>query len=233
MPAGARVHWDLGKLGWLRSPGLAGSRFPGGCRYPGRVSPGGPERPGRRPDPRALGRGRGSWGPWARCSPATDLAEAGSAGRSCLAPGGPQGSRGPGRPGRAPRAPAVRLGAGTRSRPPRAATSRMGPRCSPGQSGLLPLAAIFLGGYLRGSLAASSLALLSGLLSLKTPLKHEREARLGTLQRRRKPMGNGSSFAIALILELPKSCILCFQPDRQHGKCNSAFLCVCFKISPT
>lgn len=39
-------------------------------------------------------------------------------------------------------------------------------------------------------------------------------------------MGNGSSFAIALILELLKSYVLCFQPDQQQRKCNSA-LCVC------
>lgn len=152
--------------------------------------------------------GRGAPGTRAAC----DLAEAWAAGRSCLAPGGLQGSGGPGRPGRAPRAPAVRLGAGTRSRPPRAATSRMGPRCSPGQSGSSPrrdlsrrLPLRFPGSFLPGATL--------GLLSLKTPQKHKPEARLGTLPSRRKPMGNGSSFAIALILELPKSYAICSQPD--------------------
>lgn len=220
MPAGARVHWDLRKLGWLRSPGLARSRFPGGCRFPRRASPGA-VRLGRRPDPRALGPGGAVFpGPgrppiWRKLGLRGGAASPRAGRRAPEARGGRAGLRAlplcalARAPGAAPRGRPLPgwgravLQDNRGSSPRRDLSRRLPPR--------------FPGGFLSGAIL--------GLLSLKTLQKHKPEDRLGT-HSRRKPTGNGSSFAIALILELPKSYALCVQPDQQHGKWNSAF-CVC------
>jgi hypothetical protein len=102
--------------------------------------------------------GRGATGTRA----ATDLAEAESAGRSCLAPGEPQGSGGPGEAVLGSARSRCAPWRGHQEPPPAGGHFPDGAALFSRTIGAPPLAAIFLGGYLRDCLAAFSLALPSG-----------------------------------------------------------------------